>query len=241
MVVAALGNVASSAPVSSASQVIWLLDGGTVNSGFQKATGIDWNGSYDLDLGDYGAWNAGITGTYYLHNYIQQVAGGPVVDAVHQNVAPAGGIAQDGVTSTPQLVYRARLGWSNGTFNVAGFMNYRSHYYDSSGVPPNVNLQCTTSGGNIGGGTFPCAIGNYSNSEPSVVTVDLSFGYNTGDTPANDYLKHLTIQFTIQNLLDRLSPFDYNPTAPAGRQAAAYDLSVPNTGRTIGITLIKNW
>ena len=37
MVVAALSNVASSAPVSSASQVIWLLDGGTVNSGFRQS------------------------------------------------------------------------------------------------------------------------------------------------------------------------------------------------------------
>jgi len=241
MVVAALGNIASPAPVSAASQVIWLADGGTVNSGFQHATGIDWSASYDIDLGDYGVWNTGITGTYYLHNFIQSVAGGEIVDAVHQNVSPAGGIPQNGVTTTPQMVYRARLGWSDGTFNVAGFMNYRSHYYDSSGVPPNVNLQCASVGGSVGGGTFPCAIGNYSNSVPSVVTFDLSFGYNTGDTPANDYLKHVTIQLTIQNLLDRLSPFDYNPTAPPGRQAAAYDLSVPNTGRTIGITLVKNW
>lgn len=241
MVVAALSDVASPAPVSSAGQIFWLQDGGTVNSGFQHATGIDWNASYDVDLGDYGVWNAGITGTYYLHNFTQSVAGGTIVDAVHELFSPAGGIAQDGVTTTPQMVYRARLGWNDGTFNVTGFMNYRSHYFDSSGVPPNVNFQCTVAGGAVGGGTFPCAIGNFSNVEPSFITFDLSFGYNTGDRPANNYLKNLTIQLTIQNLLDRLSPFDYNPTAPPGRQAAAYDLSVPNTGRTIGLTLIKNW
>lgn len=90
-------------------------------------------------------------------------------------------------------------------------------------------------------GHSPCAIGNHSNSVPSFITFDLSFGYNTGDTPANDHLKNLTIQLTIRNLLDRLSPFDYNPTAPPGRQAAAYDLTVPNTGQTIGLTLVKNW
>lgn len=90
-------------------------------------------------------------------------------------------------------------------------LNYRSHYLDSSGVPPNVNFQCTSAGGSVGGGTLPCAIGNFSNVEPSFITFDLSFGYNTGDKPANTYLRNLTIQLTIQNLMDRLSHFDYTP------------------------------
>jgi hypothetical protein len=244
MVLAALSDIASPAPVSAASQVLWLADTATVNSGFLHLSGIDWNGSYDIDLGDLGAWNTGITGTYYLHNYTQSVPGGAIVDAYHQNISAAGGIAQNGVPTSSRLVYRARLGWSggpNGAFNVTGFMNYQSHYYAATGVPPNVNFQCTSQGGTVGGGTFPCAIGNFTNAEPSFTTFDLSFGYNTGDAPANTYLKNLTIQLTVQNLMDRLSPFQYNPTNPAGRQASAYDNTKPNTGRTIGITLVKNW
>ena len=68
-------------------------------------------------------------------------------------------------------------------------MNYSAHYYVAWGNPPNVNLQCTTAGGNITGGTLPCAINNYTQIEPSQYTFDLSLGYNTGDMPASDYLK----------------------------------------------------
>ena len=134
------------------------------------------------------------------------------------------------------------MGWNDGPYNIAGFMNFQSHYFSPvEGAPPNVNFQCTTSGGSVGGGTYPCAISNFTNYEPDFITFDLSFGYNTGDIPANVYLKNLTLQFTVQNLLNRHSPFDYIPTTAGGRQVTAYDLTRPNSGRTIGITLVKNW
>ena len=138
------------------------------------------------------------------------------------------------------MIYRARLGWSNGAFSVTGFMNYTAHYYAPWGVPPNVNFQCTTAGGNVGGGTFPCAISNYTNIEPSWYAFDLSFGYNTGDTPANDYLKRINIQLVVQNLLGKHSPFEYGPTT-GSRNIAAYDILKSNVGRTIGLTLVKTW
>jgi hypothetical protein len=90
------------------------------------------------------------------------------------------------------------------------------------------------------GGTFPCAISNWSNIEPSWYTFDLSIGYDTGDTPTNNYLKNLTIQFTIQNLMGRHSPFEYGPSTST-RNVAAYDILKPNGGRIVGLTLIKNW
>jgi hypothetical protein len=121
-------------------------------------------------------------------------------------------------------------------------MNYSSHYFSPiAGSPPNVNMQCTTAGGAVGGGTFPCAISNFTAIQPNFITFDLSLGYNTGDTPANDYLKNLTLQLTVQNLLGLHAPFDYINTAAGGRQIAAYDITRPNSGRTIGITLLKNW
>ena len=164
-----------------------------------------------------------------------------MIDALNQNLSAVGGLAENGVETAPRLIYRARLGWSDGPYSVTGFMNYSSHYFVPVSVPPNVNFQCATSGGSAGGGTFPCAISAYTNIEPSFITFDMSFGYKTGDMPANDYLKNLTLQLTVQNLLNKHSPFEYNPIQAAGRQASAYDVSRPNSGRTIGVTLLKNW
>jgi hypothetical protein len=242
MVTAALLDISSPAPISQQTNVFWLEDGSTFGSGFLKVEGLDWNASYNWDAGDYGAWNTGITGTYYLHRYSQAVTGGPIIDVLHQNLSAVGGVLQNGVETAPKLVYRARLGWSDGGYSVTGFLNYSSHYFSPiEGTPPNVNLQCTSAGGSVGGGTFPCAINNFTLIEPNFVTIDLSFGYNTGDTPANDYLKNITFQFTVQNLMSRHSPFDYIQSSAGGRQISAYDITRPNSGRTLGITMVKKW
>jgi hypothetical protein len=241
MVLSALSDVGSTHPPSTATNVFWIEDGSTFGSGFLHVEGIDWNASYDLDLGDLGAWNTGVTGTYYLHRLTQTVTGGPVIDTLHQNLAAVAGVAQNGVETTPRMIWRARLGWSDGPYNIAGFVNYQSHYFVPVSVPPNVNFQCATTGGTVSGGTFPCAISNYQQVEPAFITFDMSFGYNTGDIPANTYLKNITLQLTLQNLLNKHSPFEYGPNNAAGRQAAAYNIQEPNSGRTIGVTLIKNW
>ena len=80
MVLAILADPRNPVPVSEQTNVLWLNDGGNFNVGYQKMQGIDWTASYDWDLGDLGAWNAGITGTYYLHQYIQSVPGAPVFE-----------------------------------------------------------------------------------------------------------------------------------------------------------------
>lgn len=242
MVAAALQDAGAPGPLSLATNVLWLQDASTFGSGFLHVSGIDWNASYDFDAGDLGAWNIGITGTYYLHRWTQTVTGGPVIDAYHQNLSPAGGVAQNGVETLPRMIYRTHLGWSEDAYSITAFMNYQSHYYNpQAATPPNVNFQCTSSGGAVGGGTFPCAISNYSTVEPNWITFDLSFGYNTGDNPANDNLKNINIQLTVRNLMNKHSSFAYIPTTAGGRQASAYDLTKPNTGRVIGVTLVKNW
>lgn len=229
------------------SNVFWIDDGSTVGTGFQHVSGIDFNASYDLDLGDFGAWNTGITGTYYLHRFFQTSPAVPAVDLYHTDGQAVNGIQQPGVAlgstgsgGAPRLVYRGRLGWSNGAYSITGFVNYSSHYYQGWPVPPNVNLNCAASGGTVAGGTFPCAINNFTTSEPSFYTFDLSLGYNTGDLPANTYLKNMTIQLVIQNLMGIHSPFEYGPSTST-RNYAAYDVNRPNQGRVIGLTLVKNW
>jgi hypothetical protein len=240
MVQAAITDPNSVVDASQISSVYWLSDGSTFGSGFQHVEGIDFQSSYDWDMGDLGTWNTGITGTYYLHNFLQQISGGQIFDVMHQDVTPAGGILQDGVETTPRLAWRARLGWTEGPYSITGFMNYSSHYFSPWAVPPNVNFQCATAGGNVGGGTYPCAISNYTNYEPNYITFDLSLGYNTGDMPVNDYLKHIGLTLTIQDLLDKHSPFAYGPIN-VNRNAAAFDILRPDIGRVVGLTIVKNW
>jgi iron complex outermembrane receptor protein len=240
MVKAALLDRNSTSDLSQQNNIYWISDGSTVSTGFLRVEGLDWNASYDFDAGDVGAFNTGITGTYYLHRFSQTVSGFPIKDLFHQDIQDAGpGVHQNGVETLPRLIYRARLGWSNGPYNLTGFMNYSQHFYSTWPVPPNVNNQCTTSGGTVGGGALPCAV-SWSNIEPSFYTFDLSAGYDTGDMPANDYLKGITVQLTLQNLFNRHSPFEYGPTTST-RNVAAYDITRPNGGRTIGLTLLKHW
>ena len=48
-------------------------------------------------------------------------------------------------------------------------------------------------------------------------------GYDTGDTPANTYLKNIGIQFIVQNLMGIHPAFQYGPSN-SGRAIAAYDI-----------------
>ena len=108
MVNAVLADSNNVAPLNSTTLIYWINDGSTVNVGYLKVQGIDWTASYDWDLGDLGAWNVGMVGTYYLHRYFVQVPGDPVTDAYHQNIAPNNGVAQNGVETLPRFKYRAR-------------------------------------------------------------------------------------------------------------------------------------
>ncbi len=230
----------ATAPTSALTSVQWINDGGTVGIGFLRVQGVDWNASYDWDWGDLGAWNTGITGTYYLHRDQQAVPGAPIIDQYHQTLSPIGGLAQTGVETLPRMRYRARLGWSTGAWSVTGFMDYQSHYYHTQSGPPNVNFQCAAAGGTVPGGTFPCLISNYSNIQPAWYTFDLSFGYDTGDTPANPYLKNVGVQLIVQNLMGKHPAFQYGPSN-SGRSIAAFDILKPDLGRIWSVTLTKTW
>jgi hypothetical protein len=149
-----------------------------------------------------------------------------------------------GVPNTPRMRYRARLGWANGGWSVTGFFNYRTHYYPALNAPLNVNSQCQTEGGTVGGGTLPCAITGYTNLTPPIHTFDLSIGYDTGDRPANEYLRDIGLQIVVQNLFDRFPPYAYvtgpRPGAWAtGAQGGANEVGA--IGRTISLILTKTW
>ncbi len=244
MVLAAINDPAQTDGITpaQATSVYWINDSATTNSGFLHVQGFDFNGSYDYDAGDLGAWNIGITGTYYLHRWSQKVSGGTIFDEFHQTISGIGGVNNMvGVETAPRMQYRARLGWSDGPISATVFWNHQDHYYEfRTSAPPNVNFQCTTAGGTLGGGTLPCAISNFSFAQPAWDTVDLSLGYSTGDMPANDYLKRVTLQLTINDLMGKHAPFEYGPNSQT-RNPSGFSILAPDYGRVIGLTVIKNW
>ncbi len=227
--------------------IMWINDAGLFNKGWQKLDGVDWSASYDWDMGDFGVFNVGWVGTYYLHNRTENIPGAPgsiVEDSFHTTLNFNDVNEATGVESLPRLRYRARLGWSNGPWSLTGFMDYQSHFFHSQNPPPNVNGNfCAANGGldaNGGGGSFACAIGNYSNLQPSFYTFDVSLGYDTMDRPANEYLRNIGVQLVIQNILDRESPFEYR-IAGGGGSPAAMDILKSNLGRTISLIVTKQW
>jgi outer membrane receptor protein involved in Fe transport len=239
MVLAILADPRNTVPVSEQANIRWLNDGGTFNIGQQTTSGIDWNVSYDTDLGDYGAWNVGMVGTYYLHQYSQSLPGSPIVDAFHRDV-DNGLLVTPGVVTTPRMHYRGRLGWSNGPWNVTGFVNYDSHFFHAQTAPPDANNRCTVAGGTVGGGTLPCLVTGYTNLEPSYYLFDLSLGYDTGDDPVNDYLKHVGIQVVVQNIMDKHPAFEYR-IGTGGGNPSALDILKSDQGRTVSFILTKTW
>jgi hypothetical protein len=244
MVNGLIANPRSSATPGAASSILFINDGGTFNKGWLKVSGIDFNASYDWDMGDFGAWSTGITGTYYLHSYANATPGAPgstVTDYFHTTLTSGPNMV--GVESAPRLRYRGRLGWSNGPWSLTGFVDYQSHLYHTQPYPANVNSNvCQASGGIAVSATdtFACPIQNYSNVEPSQYTFDLSLGYDTGDTPANDYLKNIGVQLVVQNIFDKVPAFEYR-IQTSGGNPAAYDILKNDTGRTFSLILTKTW
>ena len=215
-----VANVGSNVPLSAVSNITWIADGSFLNSGWLKLGGIDFQASYDIDLGDYGAFNIGTTGTYYLKDQSQIIPGGPITDA----------LSFDGVnngTTIPVLTTRSRLGWATDAYSVTLFWNHSSHFFTQQPFPPAKYLAA-----------FP----NYSDIEPAFDSFDLVLGYNTGERPANDYLKNIAITLNINDLLDKHASFEYN-IASGGNSAVAFVNSSNESyiGRLISIAIQKRW
>jgi outer membrane receptor protein involved in Fe transport len=224
--------------------IYWVNDGAEFNVGWIKRDGIDFNVSYDWDMGNIGAFNVGATGSYDMHGYSNTLPSSPLsetTDGFHTTVGPSNARSV-GVATLPSLRYRGRLGWSNGPWNVTGFMSYESHYYSTQSAPPNVNgnFCASTSWGAPAGGTFPCFQDSYSNLMPPWYSFDLSVGYDTGEDPQNNYLKNIGIQLVIQNIFDKHVNFYYKPTTTAG-PPTTLDPFRPDFGREISLILTKTW
>jgi len=244
MVAGLIANPRAAVDSAAKTLIYFINDGGTFNQGWQKLDGIDWNVSYEWDMGNIGAFNVGAQGTYYMHNYSEVVpgsAGSVITDGFHTTTGSTNA-QSNGVPTLPYFRYRGRLGWSDGPWSITGFMDYLSHYYHTQGAPPNVNGNlCTSSAfGAQFGGTFPCFNSAYDNRLPPWYSFDLSFAYDTGDIPANSYLKNIGIQVVIQNIFDKHADFQYR-TAAQGGQPCTCDILRPLYGRQVSLIISKTW
>jgi outer membrane receptor protein involved in Fe transport len=238
-----LNQSANEVPPEAQTLIYWMNDGGTMNLGYQTTKGIDFQWSYDWEWEGVGAFNTGMVGTYYITQPSQVIFGGPIADFYHTDLAAVNGVQQLGVESRPRFKYRARLGWSDGTWSVTAFMDYAQHFFHTQPAPPNVNNACIVSGGTVGGlPTYnnPCLISGYTNHQPSYYTFDLSLGYSTGDRPANEYLRNVSIQVVVQNIMDRDSPYAYKITTGGGLPCAC-DVFQSLFGRMVSMRLQKTF
>jgi len=243
MVQRSLNQTANEVPLEAQTLVYWINDGGTMNLGYQTTKGIDFQWSYDWEWEGVGAFNTGMVGTYYITQPSQVVFGGPIADFYHTDLAPVNGVEQLGVESRPRFKYRARLGWSDGTWSVTGFMDYAQHFFHTMPAPPNVNNGCITPGGAVGGlpdYSNPCFLSDYTNHMPSYYTFDLSLGYDTGDRPANEYLRNVSIQIVVQNITDKTAPYAYKITTGGGLPCAC-DVFQSLFGRMVSLRVQKTF
>jgi iron complex outermembrane receptor protein len=243
IVTRSLNHAADPVPSEARTLIYWINDGGVMNSGFQTTKGIDFQWSYDWEWEGIGAFNTGMIGTYYLQQPSQVVFGGPVTDFYHTDLAPINGVERLGVESRPRFKYRARLGWSDGTWSLTGFMDYEQHFFNIQPAPPNVNNACITPGGTVGGRPAyenPCLISNHMNFVPGYYTFDLSLGYSTGDRPANEYLRNISVNMVVQNVMDRDSPYMYKINTSGGLPCAC-DVFKSLFGRMISMRVQKTF
>jgi len=245
-VVALLGNVRSQLPANqSPTNISFIADGATRNIGWQSTNGVDFSASYDYDAGDLGAWNTGIVGNYVIDNKSVTVEGQTPVSiysSVINGTRNSGG----------RLRYRARLGWAggpDGAISATLFMNYIPSFgpnnpnANGNAVAPLCFLQGNTpcnASGNPQFAMYNTQVGLLTNEIPSMYTFDLSLGYNTGDNPANTYLKNIGIQMTINNLLNRKPEFQY-AIATSSNTPHAFNNALSADQRYITLTVTKAW
>ena len=230
-----------------ATSILFIADSGNRNIGWQAVNGIDFSASYDWDMGAWGAWNTGVTGTYVLDNKSQGGPGQAVISIYKSPLSPTSSAVDDGGA----LKYRARLGWSNDSgWNVTGFMNFIPHFNsDTQQLPPACFLIGNTACNASGLPQFAQYTMQYStltNLVPGLYTFDLSIGYNTGDSPANEYLRNIGLQLTISNILDKQAPYAYQINPPGGAQGHAYYSTTQGTslgidGRVFTVVVTKTW
>ena len=226
----------------------FIQDIALTNIGSRVFSGIDFDGRYDLDLAkvgfpNIGSLNIGAQGFYETIDKSRASDTQPLVSVF----STAEGGPRDSGNHLQRVRYR--LGWSDDTWSVTTFANYYGHGAGGAILGVNTNGTnlipgCFYQPGFAAGGCYPGSqyfgpenvFPNYS---PAVVFMDLSFGYQTGEKPANEYLRNIALQFTINNVLDKKPPFQVG--ARGNGSIRAFDNTFIDLQRTFTLTITKTW
>jgi outer membrane receptor protein involved in Fe transport len=205
------------------------------NVGSRVFSGIDFDARYDLDLGkvglpNMGGINFGAAGYYQTIDKSRASETSPLDDQYK------------GRESGNRLQrVRYRLGWSDDTWSVTAFANYVGH------AAINNNLPVPPCFWGVGFGPGSCYAGSqyfgpsniYPNITPATVMFDLTIGYQTGEMPANQYLRNIGVQFTINDIFDEQPPFIVG--ARGNGSIRAFDNGFSDLQRTFTLMLTKTW
>ncbi len=211
---------------------VW--DQASANTGFVEYSGIDFDTRYDIDFGDWGTWHIGAAGYYE----VDQVSQG-------NDAAPEESLYEEQNSGARLKRLRSRIGWTDGTWSATLFNLYRGH------EPPTGYLPLPACHYADGFGPDSCYPGSqyfpqdndenlFADGPPGHSEFDLSLGYNTGLMPANPYLQNLQINLTINNVLDRDPPFNFE-SRDGGREIRAYDARWSEYGRFLSFAVTKTW
>jgi hypothetical protein len=218
VVAAAMAHPASVIPVTTpASAIRFVEDGGTINIGSVTGSGVDFRLQYDHDLGNWGTFRIGTSGTYYIFRRTDDGLGN--VDDPYVGNSTTSGL---GNSTSPRWRARHQIGWTNGTFSATLFANYRAHRHGGFNIPP--------------ASVRPA---NWTQYRPETYYFDLSLAYNTGDAPTNPYLQNINIQLVMNNVFDRPPPFGYTSGGASGLYA--FDPQYNPEMRDIILTVTKTW
>jgi outer membrane receptor protein involved in Fe transport len=216
----------------------FIQDTALTNLGSRVFSGIDFVVRYDYDLGEWGSLNVGAQGYYQLIDKTRALETSALDDRF---------LDQDSGNRLQRVRYR--LGWANPTWNVTLFANYWGH--GNYGDDPGNNLngvalipECFYAPEFAAGSCYPGSPyygpqDVYNNMLPADVHFDISVGYQTGEMPANEWLRNIGIQFTIVNIFDKVSPLSVNARGNGGIRLHSEGLS--DLQRTFTLQLTKAW
>jgi iron complex outermembrane receptor protein len=221
----------------------FIQDSALTNIGSRVFGGLDFDARYDFDLANVGLPNMGSLNIGAAGFY-------ETIDKSRANDTSALVSVYEGKDSGNRLQrVRYRLGWSDDTWSITTFANYFGH--GAAGTPQGVNFNgnnllppCFYSPTTTAGSCFPGSqhFGPYivyPNMSPAVVYFDLTLGYQTGETPANTYLRNIAVQFTVNDIFDKPPPFQVG--ARGNGSIRAFDNAFPDLQRTFTLTLTKTW
>ncbi len=175
-------------PPTAPGSVFALVSGRRINAGKTVGDGIDFNVSYTFDTGA-STWNLGAVATYTLGWKVSPLPGAPLTENVNELGYPL------------TFQGRGQVGWAHdvgfGRLSVNGFVNYRNSYE----IDPD---------------QLPVGIDESFSKIDSYTTVDLSVGFDTGDTFGSMLGDNISLVFSIQNLFDADPPLVINQAGLAG-------------------------